>query len=970
MGPPSSSSSSSSSSSTTAAQLKTAQSDKLQDQVNSAASAAIEEKRKMDAAARAKAFAEAKAAQLLNDGLGGGNGFGGGGGNGFGGGGGDGSGGGGGGAGGGILAEGAALPKADVFNAAANPQPTSDELETFAFAHASRWEELQARKRKDAEARARAFAEAKAASQGSNATLKAVEQDASNMFANAWDELQTTTDQRKAEPDALEASQMGSDWQLGSVSTPPLSSTDPKVDAVTAKALAAAKARHDLQISRQKEAEARAKAFAEARRGLDNAYNIVAPPSSETSTPPRLESPFETSSPIIESPRTPEEETTTLEQDAYNALAEAERLAEERLSAEEAAFREKAEAEAKAVVEAQQLAEAAERAVLDAKETAEAEEKAAMALRGIVESQEEHAGGMLTILKLDNSIASKLSTWNAEVRRVRVWTPPGFHIENPPTEDGWPCVVLNDGQNLFEVTSDDDDHDTWRAGHATAELISSGKIPPCVVVGIDHAGVDERTMDYLTFPPGSGDGDFRRDAENWPGGGAKKYCDWVVDDLMPMVRAKYGVSFSSRHLAFGGSSFGAMSAITMSMRHPHAFASTIVLSPAIWAGGGRYLKEISGYRGGLPNRIFVGFGTREFTGTRDSDRISVDRLLVAYNEEYVRSLREQGLGPSRLVYVLEDAGHEEIEWAKQYSRALAFTLPPSILTPVTRPIASVVAVTESSSPTVSGVGGGGGGGGGVRPSTTDDVEMDRLGREMKDELFFTLPAPDVLSGHPATLYFNTRKSDNLRGLRELTLHGGYDGWKRDTFSIDMSPCDIPSYNSAEWFSASFQIPAGTKQLNFVIGGEGDKWDNNDGDDYLVTISDPELKRPIPENVVNAFDEEANSIWADRHGADLFFVLPSPLKPGEPAAIYVNPQRSENLANKEPVVIVGGFDGWSNGNFELTTSRAPIPQFADVRWQTAKVNVPKDARDDLQMVFADERKEIYDNNDEQNYTVRL
>ena len=131
-----------------------------------------------------------------------------------------------------------------------------------------------------------------------------------------------------------------------------------------------------------------------------------------------------------------------------------------------------------------------------------------------------------------------------------------------------------------------------------------------------------------------------------------------------------------------------------------------------------------------------------------------------------------------------------------------------------------------------------------------------------------------------------------------------------------------------------------------------------------------MKRPIPENVVNAFDEEANSIWADRHGADLFFVLPSPLKPGEPAAIYVNPQRSENLANKEPVVIVGGFDGWSNGNFELTTSRAPIPQFADVRWQTAKVNVPKDARDDLQMVFADERKEIYDNNDEQNYTVWL
>eukprot|EP00958_Prasinococcus_capsulatus_P010871 scaffold1068_cov375-Prasinococcus_capsulatus_cf.AAC.7 len=66
----------------------------------------------------------------------------------------------------------------------------------------------------------------------------------------------------------------------------------------------------------------------------------------------------------------------------------------------------------------------------------------------------------------------------------------------------WPTIYLNDGQNVFE------DHLSfvgvaWRAGIAANELISQGKIRPCVVVAIDNAGAN-RSFEYLPYPPGTG----------------------------------------------------------------------------------------------------------------------------------------------------------------------------------------------------------------------------------------------------------------------------------------------------------------------------------------------------------------------------------------------------------------------------------------------------------------------------------
>jgi hypothetical protein len=60
---------------------------------------------------------------------------------------------------------------------------------------------------------------------------------------------------------------------------------------------------------------------------------------------------------------------------------------------------------------------------------------------------------------------------------------------------------------------------SWQLGYTSSNLISSGALPPFVVVGIDSVG-SFRSFNYLPYPPGSGQGGFRGDCERW-------VADWL-----------------------------------------------------------------------------------------------------------------------------------------------------------------------------------------------------------------------------------------------------------------------------------------------------------------------------------------------------------------------------------------------------------------------------------------------------------
>ena len=78
-------------------------------------------------------------------------------------------------------------------------------------------------------------------------------------------------------------------------------------------------------------------------------------------------------------------------------------------------------------------------------------------------------------------------------------------------------------------------------GYTAAELISSGDIPPLVIVGMDNPG-PMRSLNYLPYAPGSGVGGFRGDAARWPGGGVEQYMQRLLREVMPMVTEQFGLA--------------------------------------------------------------------------------------------------------------------------------------------------------------------------------------------------------------------------------------------------------------------------------------------------------------------------------------------------------------------------------------------------------------------------------------------
>ena len=60
---------------------------------------------------------------------------------------------------------------------------------------------------------------------------------------------------------------------------------------------------------------------------------------------------------------------------------------------------------------------------------------------------------------------------------------------------------------------------------------------------------------------------------------------------------------------------------------------------------------------------------------------------------------------------------------------------------------------------------------------------------------------------------------------------------------------------------------------------------------------------------------------------------------------MNRKRSmSGLADIDPIMMYCGFNSWSSGNVTMEMERAPMPQYDDIDWWTAKVNVPDDAFD--------------------------
>jgi len=212
------------------------------------------------------------------------------------------------------------------------------------------------------------------------------------------------------------------------------------------------------------------------------------------------------------------------------------------------------------------------------------------------------------------------SALSAQDSTIKLWTREPIHsailnqdrVIYVSTPDGY-----ENGKNKFPVLVilDADDQPQFRLAVANVGFLASrGTIPQMIVVGIPNG--KDRTHDLT--PPAMGSG-----AQNFPtAGGASKFADFLIDEVVPLVRKKYRTLPAS---VFAGHSFGGLVALDIATRRPGTFTGVIAMSPSLWWNDS---SLVGSYYDGLvksakPQRLFITSGGYEGDIDRPTTRLAL-----------------------------------------------------------------------------------------------------------------------------------------------------------------------------------------------------------------------------------------------------------------------------------------------------------------------------------------------------------
>lgn len=176
-----------------------------------------------------------------------------------------------------------------------------------------------------------------------------------------------------------------------------------------------------------------------------------------------------------------------------------------------------------------------------------------------------------------------------EQRTLLVATPEGYR-----TGTGrYPVLIILDA----------DDRPQFNLAVANvAFLANRTAIPSLIVVGITNGKDRTHDMTPVTSPA---------HAKDFPtAGGAAAFSDFVVDEVIPLVRSKYRTLPTT---ILAGHSFGGLVALEVAANKPGAFTGVIAMSPSLWwndsSGIVAYSDAIA--RASKGERLFVTSGGLE-----------------------------------------------------------------------------------------------------------------------------------------------------------------------------------------------------------------------------------------------------------------------------------------------------------------------------------------------------------------------
>jgi predicted alpha/beta superfamily hydrolase len=225
-------------------------------------------------------------------------------------------------------------------------------------------------------------------------------------------------------------------------------------------------------------------------------------------------------------------------------------------------------------------------------------------------------------------------------RDITVYLPPGYDNLAGPL----PVLYMHDGQNLFEPQRAHVQGQHWRVGETLDALVSDGRVPPLIVVGIDNTGLS-RLQEYTPT----------RDAR-LGGGLAGRYGRFIVEELKPYIDRSYRTRTDAAGTALGGSSLGGLVTLHIGFTSPGVFGTLVAMSPSVWWDRRMILSTIRRTRPRPQVRIWADMGTAEGRRALDDARMLKAALVGA------------GWTPDADLHYAEyeGASHSETAWAARF----------------------------------------------------------------------------------------------------------------------------------------------------------------------------------------------------------------------------------------------------------------------------------------------------------------
>lgn len=254
-------------------------------------------------------------------------------------------------------------------------------------------------------------------------------------------------------------------------------------------------------------------------------------------------------------------------------------------------------------------------------------------------------------------------------RTIHILLPPGYR-DPANAKRSYAVFYFTDGITVFKSRS-------FFIEKTVYDLTRAGKIPPMIIIGVDNgASTDkstnpeaDRANEFLPYPDVgfSPDHSYPPDPPSPQG---KLYPEFLIHEVMPLVKQHYRVKTGPRNTGLGGFSYGGVAALYTAIASPGVFGKLLLESTPLWIGPNQEILEVARRAKRWPGSVYIGSGTNETSdeAVRKEGRKDEDTLIGIIQHNSPETAVKSVVG--------EGGTHEPSAWNRRLPVALQFLFGP------------------------------------------------------------------------------------------------------------------------------------------------------------------------------------------------------------------------------------------------------------------------------------------------------